>query len=782
MFKTLTKHRLRPVALAAATLVAGQFPSLAAAQAAAPAAEPASAPAIQDVVITAQKRTERLVDTPVAAAVITGDALQKTNASEITDLNLVIPSLELKGSFNGRVPMAMRGISTNANEAAVGLTSGVSIMIDGVPVPSDSMAANELADLRAVEVLKGPQSTLGGRTASAGVINFITQAPSTHWYGDGGLTLTSDREKRVNAFVSGPLASMLAFSVSGYGNERYYPIRNTLLGEDSRTISDGVRAKLLFTPVKDLDILLTGRAAHSDSRGGTFTYQYLTPGAALFPLFPWNTAGLPQSQVLPGIDVRYGNTDYASPVHMDSRIDDRDVSLNIDRRVDGYTFTSTTARQTETAHNLQDVTQTAVYFLDILRLPAIPLPPTPGVPPLFDNSQHVTLHPTATSQEFKVASPLDAPVSYVAGLFWSDTKVVQDYLRTMFVNPRDDTTTSDNKTLGLYGRATWNFNPSTSLLTGLRLNQDKISYAIVDRAGGYASAASDTSTATVGDLTLRQKFGKDQMAYFTVARGYKPRAFNTAQTLSSDDPIAPVNKENIQHVELGSKMVLMGGALAVNTALFNTDYKNYQVQVYDTTSVVERLKLSNAGAARTSGLELDANVAASSATHLTVSAAWIDARFISYKTAPCYPGQTETQGCTPSDTGPVQDVSGKTMPDSPKFKLTLGAEHFIEQRLVPWDLRVNAQYAWRTHANFQADQNPYTVQGPFGILNLGASATSPDGRYMVSLFVNNATNRFYNANEEDFFSGLWGTANAVIGEPARDAKRYGGVRLNVYFD
>ena len=64
----------------------------------------------------------------------------------------------------------MRGISTNANEAAVGLTSGVSIMIDGVPVPSDSMAANELTDIKRVEVLKGPQSTLGGRTASSGVI------------------------------------------------------------------------------------------------------------------------------------------------------------------------------------------------------------------------------------------------------------------------------------------------------------------------------------------------------------------------------------------------------------------------------------------------------------------------------------------------------------------------------------------------------------------------------------------------------------------------------------
>lgn len=771
---------LKPVPAAALLALAGLLPAGSAfAQAAAPEAQ---APKLQEIVITSQKRTERLKDTPVAAAVLSEEALQKSNASEISDINQLVPSVQLKGSFNGRVPMAMRGISTNANEAAVGLTSGVSIMIDGVPVPSDSTAANELQDVRRVEVLKGPQSTLGGRTASAGVINFVTQAPSKNWTGNLGLTLTDDRERRASAFVSGPLNDQLAFSLSAYKSQREYPIRNLMLGENSSADNDGVRAKLLWSVDRDLDVTLTARAASSSSSGGTFTYQYLTPGATLFPFL--DGSGIAQSKALPGVNVGYGNTDYASPVHMSSDGKDRDVSLNIEKRWGGYTFTSTTARQSERLTNVQDVPAVGVYFLNELReLAGIPGPDAGG-PPYYYNQQQIGIRPTSVSQEFKIASPLDQPLSYVAGLFYSDVKVTQDWLRVMFVNPKDDTTRSVSKTLGLYGRATWNLNTDTSLLTGLRYNRDRISYSIDDRAGGYASSGADSSSATVGDLTLRQKLGRDHMVYGTYSRGYKPRAYNTAATLSSNDTLAPVDKESINHYELGAKSTLWGGKLALNAALFNTEYKNYQVQIYNNASVISLLELSNAGKARTRGLELDAALAASESTKLNASLAYIDAKFVSYAGAPCYPGQTAGQGCQTLGNGStVQDLSGATMPDSPRLKLTLGVEHALAQSLLPWPVKLNAQYAYRTKANFQADQNPQTVQGAFGILNVGATATSPDGRYALTLFVNNLTNRFYLTNAEDFWSGLWGSsANAVIGQPARDARRYAGLRFNVYFD
>jgi len=132
-----------------------------------------------EIIVTAQKRPEKLQEIPVAAAVLSQAAVAQAHVVDLSDINRVVPSVELKGTFNGRVPYGIRGISTNANEGAIGLTSGVSIQVDGVPVPADSFAVNTITDVAQLEVLKGPQATLGGRTASAGVINFVTVAPST---------------------------------------------------------------------------------------------------------------------------------------------------------------------------------------------------------------------------------------------------------------------------------------------------------------------------------------------------------------------------------------------------------------------------------------------------------------------------------------------------------------------------------------------------------------------------------------------------------------------------
>ncbi len=569
--------------------------------------------------------------------------------------------------------------------------------------------------------------------------------------------------------------------MSAYGDHRQYLVRNLMTGDHSHSDGYGGRGKLQISPDRDLDITLTAREAQTTAIGETFTYQYITPGAALFPNFPWNTAGIAQSVALPGITPRNGNTDYASPVPMSAKTHDQDLSLTIDKRFGDYSFTSTTALQKEAQHLIQDVPIVAVRFLDILRQPVVPDPPIG--PALFDDSQHWDITPKSQSQEFRIASPTDGFLSYVAGVFYSKVDVTEESLRQMFVNPLDSTIKSTTETLGLYGRATWTLTPSTSLLTGLRLNHDKVGYSIDDRADGFASASTDSANSTVGDLTLRQKLGRDQMVYGTYARGYKPRAFNTAQTLTDNDPLSPVEKESIDHFELGAKSTLLHGALSLDAAAFSTRYRNYQVQIYDNSSIISLLKLSNAGEAQTRGLELDGTYnLASTGTLLHLGGAFIDARFVRYQGAPCYPTQTAAQGCATGSSGSTsQDLSGHRMPDSPRLKVNASVDQSLPEELLPWSVRVNANYAYRTAANFQADANPQTVQKAFGILNLGATFTSPDGRHSVSTFVDNVANKFYLVNAEDFFAGLW-SANAVIGQPARDAHRYFGAKYSFYFD
>jgi len=120
---------------------------------------------LEEVVITAQRRPERLQDVPVSVSALNGEALEAVNATDISDLNLLVPSVEFKGTYNGRVPIAMRGMSTNAGESVIGLTSGVSIELDGVPVSSDSFSANALDDVQQVVVGQVLQVVVGGREA-----------------------------------------------------------------------------------------------------------------------------------------------------------------------------------------------------------------------------------------------------------------------------------------------------------------------------------------------------------------------------------------------------------------------------------------------------------------------------------------------------------------------------------------------------------------------------------------------------------------------------------------
>jgi iron complex outermembrane receptor protein len=374
-------------------------------------------------------------------------------------------------------------------------------------------------------------------------------------------------------------------------------------------------------------------------------------------------------------------------------------------------------------------------------------------------------------------------------------EVSQDHFRMMYVNPKIDYVTSRTQTTGLYGRATWKLGTETSLLTGLRYNRDKVAYTIDDHANHFSSANTDSASTTVGDLTLRRKFGRDHMVYGTYARGYKPRAFNTAATLSSNAALKPVDQEDIDHFEFGAKSSLMGGALALNLAAFNTTYKNFQVQLYPPGQIIPSLELANAAKARTRGIELDGTLAAGSATRLNFSAAYIDARFLNFKAGPAYPGQTPAQGAVlagfDNSGAPVfaQDLSGKPMPDAPKFKMTLGIDHELAPDGWPLRLNLNAQYAYRTSALLQGNQNPNARQPGFGILNLGVTASPESGKYQITAFVNNALNKFYLVNAEDFFSGLYAipgnpptAGNAVIGQPARDARRYVGLRFSYFFE
>lgn len=761
---------------------------------------------LEEVLVTAQKRTERLSDIPVSASVVSSEALGNLNAGDISDLNRLVPSVNINGSLNGRVPMGIRGVSSVSNEGTVGLSSGVAILIDGVAVPSDSVSANQLEDIQSVEVLRGPQGTLGGRAAATGVVNIVTRKPTDKFAGDVNLTLTDDHEVRTNAFLSGPLTSALDFSLSAYRNERSYPIHNIVRDEDTEQTSSGARVKLAFKPSDDLTVTLMGRYGHTETTGFNFVYTYLSPGTAL-PAgtgFPINTQGM----LLSGITVDPDNLQYGSPVNSFARVTDKDVSLIVDWQLGQLTFGSVTAYQQESQNNVQDLFAVNSYWFNNFSnfLVGVGAVPAPGFPP-FDNTQHLVEDVQQFSQEFKLASPASDDFSYLLGAYYSDSSVRLTQTRNLLAAYNNYDVNPVTKTYALYGRTTWKFSPSWSAVTGLRYNYDKLSYTLHQSlytarfpppvVVGPQPAVSDSnsSSTVVGDVSLQYRFVNDAMGYVTYARGYSPGAYNTVQAIESDglgtvtslkSKLDYVDKETVDHVEIGLKTDLLDRSARLNVSVFDTIYKNFQIQNFDKSSTAFNppLILVPAGKAETRGIEMDGSWQAARNTRFDLNLAFIDARFKEYKGAPCYyPATTggTVASCSVDASGTAtQDLSGKTMPNAPKFKLTAGLEQKW-QLSDKYDLVAGGNYAYRTKAQMLTDQNPHTIQPALGILNLTLGLDSQVANLSVTAFVNNVFDKHYVVDMEDFWSSPWGGTNTVTSQPARDAKRYFGIKVHAGF-
>ena len=747
---------------------------------------------LEEIVVTAQKRPERLTDIPASVSVVSNETAANQNVGDISDLNKLVPSLDFNGSLNGRVPMGIRGISSVSNEGTVGLSSGVAILVDGVPVPSDSTYGNQLEDIQSVEVLKGPQATLGGRTAATGVVNIVTRGPTDTWTGDVSATATNDNEDRINAFISGPITQGLDFSVSAYGNQREYPLKNIQL--DKRTTQDtsGARAKLLFKPNDNLDVLLTVNWALTREEGENFVYSYINPSTTLLV----GTGGPPflsPAALLGGVTPSLSNQYYSSPIEASSRTEDKDATLNISYHFGDLTFGSVTAYQHEIQNDVQDIFAVSGYFWNELTGAGT----SSAAPPPFYDRQFIVENINQFSQEFKLASPTDRDFSYLVGAFYSDTRVRAQTTRNLLPAYDDVDVTPDTATYDLYGRTTWKITPETWLVTGLRYNYDKLSYVdhqllytyssspIVILPNQNASDSNDSST-VVGDVSLQQHFTSDSMAYFTYARGYSPGAYNTTQaidttgTTTSPPKLSFVAKETVDHFELGSKSTFLDHTLSLNLALFDTKYKNFQIQTFDesSTAVNPPLILTAAGGAETRGLEVDSSWAVARRLRFDFSAAYIDAKFTDYPNAPCYyPSTTQPAGTSTC----TQNLKDKPMPNSPRFRMNANVERSFPLPSIPYEVVFDANYSFRTDAQMLTDQNPQAIQASYGILNLNLGFNQSDGKYSVTAFVNNALNKHYDVDIEDFWSAPWGGTNVVIDQPARDSVRYYGIRLKASF-
>ncbi|WP_374944698.1 TonB-dependent receptor [Sphingomonas sp.] len=242
----------------AAGSVAGQTPG--STDAAAPAAESLNT---SDIVVTATRRSERLSNVPIAVSAVGQQALQNSGGNDIRSLNQLAPSLLISSTGNeSNASARIRGIGTVGDNP--GLESSVAVFIDGVYRSRTGVGLNELGEIERVEVLRGPQGTLFGRNASAGLINIITREPEFNWHGNAEATYGNYDQYRASGGITGPLiGDKLAFRVDGVYVNRDGFYKNVTAGGGSESrVNDRdryfVRGKLLFKPTEDLTFRLIG--------------------------------------------------------------------------------------------------------------------------------------------------------------------------------------------------------------------------------------------------------------------------------------------------------------------------------------------------------------------------------------------------------------------------------------------------------------------------------------------------------------------------------------------
>ena len=203
----------------------------------------------EEILVTATKREQTLQEVPVAVSVVSADVMNDAQVLDIKDLQFLVPSLrvsQLQTSANAT--FLIRGFGNGANNA--GVEPSVGVFIDGVYRSRSASSLADFPNLERIEVIKGPQSTLFGKNASAGVINVVTAKPSLDAYsGSAALTYGDYDQIIVKGDISGPLSDTFAWGLSGNYNQRDGYFTNLETGTDFNELSRwGVRGQLLWAP------------------------------------------------------------------------------------------------------------------------------------------------------------------------------------------------------------------------------------------------------------------------------------------------------------------------------------------------------------------------------------------------------------------------------------------------------------------------------------------------------------------------------------------------------
>lgn len=722
---------------------------------------------LEDIVVTAQRRSESSQSIPISITAISGDNMQKLGITSMYDLQFATPGLVAASQAGNAIPF-LRGVGSTI--AFVGSDSSVSTYVDGYYIAYVQGTMQDLFDAERVEVLKGPQATLYGRNATGGAINYISRQPNRDKLtGKAAASYGSDNEVELKAYLTGPLSNTLAFSVAGlYRHRDSYidVVAPAPAGVDPHEEIAAGRAKLLFTPGESY----TSELSVSYSKKHSFEDSVYIP-----------MRGSDLEATALGAQVTYADEDkFLSDQRARNEVRQWMVHLT-------QTFDLGQGMTLKSLSGFADTVQKADIPLDGSLLPLL------SFGSRGTNSRQY-------SQDFQLLSDPQKRFSWIIGAsyFRSNDKYDPLYNSLPFASQllglfseQISVVEQHTKALAGFGEGTFRVADGLSITGGVRYTdeQRKIldsNYTVFNgipnpspffdctfagltfgvNCGGAGLGLPPIPPAFVGAGSAlnglvqpipgaKRNFGKwsyrgtvryepaqDISIYYTYSRGFKSGTFNMG-SLSTAGNVA-VDPEVITSHELGLKSEWLGRRLRFNAALFHYKIAGTQAQVLVGGSSGTSI-LANAGDAVLKGAEVELAATPLHGLQISVSAAYVNSSYKDFDNYPASLPMTPGGGTTGAggNITMLRSVIGNPLPYAPKFTSNMSASY-------NFDLQNSGSIVlnglWSYNDGYCLEQLCRGRQGSFHTVNASISYQTSDERLRFTLFGKNLTNDRYLVN------------------------------------
>ncbi|MFZ6639585.1 TonB-dependent receptor [Undibacterium sp. TC4M20W] len=765
------------------------------------------------VVISANKRVEKLENVPMSISVIGEEQLQRNNVRDLDDVIDLSPALTKTQSDNpANTGLNMRGIGTQS--IGIGVESDVAVIVDDIPIGMQVQAFRDLADVSRVEILKGPQSTLFGKSAIAGAINIVTKPISGPIVSRASILLSSDREWRLGASIGGELSEKFGFRIAASNNDFPGNVNNLTTGKMTNgSAGKTFLAKLNWRLTDDLDIDFSPRYNYTKTDCCALVITSLT-GTNLQNGLLNNSAAMPISQVLAGITPGPDNRTIRNDTFTGQESTTRGFGLRVNYQLpNGGTLTSITSGDRYHAYDSRDQ--------DFTDAPVMLYYPVTGSTKSSGLSQGAEQHGRfdviSRTQEIRLVSADTGNFRYVAGLWYGKNELSRYFKRgengLVATSPTEFYGDTYNINKAVFGQASWEFIPTYTLTTGIRFNRQESGYHFSGTgnpsklvfgspyvAVNNFSSVGNVENATTGKLSLQKQFTPTLMGYVSASTGYKGQAYDITSSLSAlTASQQPVKSETAKSFEIGMKGNFLDNRLTVAATLFNSKFKDYQQNSgsYIPDTLIYQTRLNSLEGVQTKGAELDINALASRDLLINANFAYTDATITSFKNSTCYQVTGSPNGGF-NDTcilkNPLYgdqnttDVSGGRMPFSPKRKASVGFKYDVKLPEMSFDAYVTGNVVYASDMISSLDQNPLNFVPATTYVHGGFGFREKSGRASLSFRVNNLFDRQYRANRSFPLASFNATApnplatvNSTTWTPTRNAFRYVSVRLDVKF-